>query len=131
MGTTEVVDLSIDNEGGQSSPRALAVELESDFAGNAKQQIKNSKGRLAKPQSSQNYFIRHDSEENLSSNGPSTGHGSSSVLDQGLSTVDDAEFSSSSSIHAAPICRQFWKAGNYDDELRSKVKVQSNLTSIF
>ena len=67
-----------------------------------------------------------DSEENLSSNGPSTGHSNSSVLEQGPSPVDDTGISYASSIGVAPLCRQFWKAGNYDDGLGSKVTVQSN-----
>ena len=121
-GTIEIVDLSSDDEGAKVIPKA--VKLEPDFVSGAKQQNETNKGIRS-------HSVRQDSEENISSNGPSTGHSSSSVLDPGLSTVDDADLSSSSSIHAAPICRQFWKAGNYDDELRSKVKLQSNLTSIF
>lgn len=52
-------------------------------------------------------------EENRSSTG-------TSVLDQEQSPVDDANLCSTSPICAAPLCRQFWKAGAYNDELTPK-----------
>ena len=117
-GTIEIVDLSSDDEGEKVIPKA--VKLEPDFVSGAKQQNETNKGI-------QSHSVRQDSEENISSNGPSTGHSNSSVLDQGLSPVDDTDMSYASPICAAPLCRQFWKAGNYDDGLGSKVTaVQSN-----
>ncbi|KAJ4712371.1 protein MICRORCHIDIA 6 [Melia azedarach] len=50
---------------------------------------------------------------------------SNSVLEQGQSPVDDTGISSSLSISPAPLCRQFWKAGNYDNGLGSKVTPQN------
>ncbi|CAL0305103.1 unnamed protein product [Lupinus luteus] len=123
MGTAEVVYLSSDDESEEVSLKP--VKLEPDFVIDAKQQNKNNRSSLARSQRSRSHPIRHDSEENTSSNAPSTGHSNSSVLDQGLSPVDDTDISYASSISAAPVCRQFWKAGNYDDGLGSKVTVQN------
>ncbi|KAL3642336.1 hypothetical protein CASFOL_013151 [Castilleja foliolosa] len=39
--------------------------------------------------------------------------------------IDDSSFCSTSSIRPAPICRQFWKAGNYDDRLSLKPTSQN------
>lgn len=39
-------------------------------------------------------------------------------------TAEDTTFFASS-ICPAPICRQFWKAGNYNDEFVSRSRVQS------
>ncbi|KAL1207835.1 Protein MICRORCHIDIA 6 [Cardamine amara subsp. amara] len=61
-----------------------------------------------------------DSEENRGSIGQSAGQSSTSVVDQVRSPPEDAGVTSSSTICPAPVCRQFWKAGNYTDELSSK-----------
>ncbi|KAK9054535.1 hypothetical protein SSX86_025613 [Deinandra increscens subsp. villosa] len=45
---------------------------------------------------------------------------STSVLDQEQSSVDDANLCTTSPICAAPLCRQFWKAGSYNDDLTPK-----------
>ncbi|KAK7354033.1 hypothetical protein VNO80_19489 [Phaseolus coccineus] len=105
MGPTEIVDLSSDDE--SETVCLKAVKLEGDF------------------KRCQSHTTGQDSEENLSSNGPSTGHSNSSVLEQGPSPVDDTGISYVSPIGAAPLCRQFWKAGNYDDGIGSKVTVQN------
>ena len=125
MGPTEVVYLSSDDES-EKEVAFKAVKLEEDFVLDAKQYNETNKGQLAKHKRSQSHTTGQDSEENLSSNGPSTGHSNSSVLEQGPSPVDDTGISYASSIGVAPLCRQFWKAGNYDDGLGSKVTVQSN-----
>ncbi|GFP90724.1 morc family cw-type zinc finger protein 4 [Phtheirospermum japonicum] len=39
--------------------------------------------------------------------------------------IDDSSFCSTSSIRPAPICRQFWKAGIYDDRLSLKPTTQN------
>lgn len=131
MVPTEIIDLSSDDECGDVCLKT--VKLESDFVVDAKQQNETNKGQLAKHQKSHIRSTKQDSEDNRSSSGPalSTGHSSSSVLEQGLSPVDDSGLSSTSPIGAAPLCRQFWKAGNYDEGLCSKIPVQSNLISLF
>ncbi|KAI3777615.1 hypothetical protein L1987_47415 [Smallanthus sonchifolius] len=72
-----------------------AVKLETNIGG-------------APPQQKQ-----YHNEENSSSTG-------TSVLDQEQSPVDDANLCSTSPICAAPLCRQFWKAGAYNDDLAPK-----------
>ncbi|KAK4270770.1 hypothetical protein QN277_019542 [Acacia crassicarpa] len=101
-GHTEIIDLSSDDE---CDVVLKAAKLESDFAVHGEE----------------------DSEGNMNSSGPTqgTGHGGSSVLEQGLSPVDNLYPSYTSPIAAEPLCRQFWKSGNYDDGLGSKVPVQN------
>ncbi|XP_010459563.2 PREDICTED: protein MICRORCHIDIA 6 isoform X5 [Camelina sativa] len=65
---------------------------------------------------SKGHPLPQDSEENRGSIGQS----STSVVDQVRSPADDAGVTSSSTICPAPVCRQFWKAGSYNDELSSK-----------
>ncbi|XP_071707036.1 protein MICRORCHIDIA 6-like [Rutidosis leptorrhynchoides] len=57
--------------------------------------------------------MRPEAEENRSCSG-------TSVVDQEQSLVDDANICSTSPISSAPICRQFWKAGAYNDDLTPK-----------
>ncbi|GJR75117.1 microrchidia 6-like protein isoform X1 [Tanacetum coccineum] len=59
---------------------------------------------------------RQVSEENRSSSG-------TSVLDQEQSLADDANICSTSEVCAAPIVKQFWKAGVYN-EITSRPKTQ-------
>ncbi|XP_076906352.1 protein MICRORCHIDIA 6-like [Bidens hawaiensis] len=61
---------------------------------------------------------QNHNEENRSSTG-------TSVLDQEQSPVDDANLCSTSPICAAPLCRQFWKAGAYNDDLAPKSTTKS------
>ncbi|XP_057442925.1 protein MICRORCHIDIA 6 [Lotus japonicus] len=121
MSTREIVDLTSDDESEKAGP--VTAKLGTDFVTGTKQQIETHKGRLAKHKPSR--ATRQDSEENRSSNCPSTGNSNSSVLEQGLSPIDDTGISYASSICAAPLCRQFWKAGNYDIGPRSTVTVQN------
>lgn len=122
MSTREIVDLTSDDESEKAGP--VTAKLGTDFVTGTKQQIETHNGRLAKHKPSR--ATRQDSEENRSSNCPSTGNSNSSVLEQGLSPIDDTGISYASSICAAPLCRQFWKVGNYDIGPRSTVTVQSN-----
>lgn len=66
-----------------------------------------------------------ESEDNRSSNALSTGQSSTSILEQAQSPTEDTSFSGSP-LCPAPLCRQFWKAGNYDDVLASKSRVQNS-----
>ncbi|KAI7754059.1 hypothetical protein M8C21_009574 [Ambrosia artemisiifolia] len=77
-----------------------AVKLESNPCGAPRQQKQNH------------------NEENWSSTG-------TSVLDQEQSPVDDANLCSTSPICAAPVCRQFWKAGAYNDDLVPKTTTKA------
>ncbi|XP_020537498.1 protein MICRORCHIDIA 6 isoform X2 [Jatropha curcas] len=103
-----------------------AIKLESDFVavGLAEVGKKVQRVQLAKHLKSSAQFGRQEFEENRSSTALSPGQSSSSVLEQGQSP-DDTGISSASTICPAPLCRQFWKAGNYDDCLGSKVTLQN------
>ncbi|KAL3824856.1 hypothetical protein ACJIZ3_020885 [Penstemon smallii] len=69
---------------------------------------------------------RHGSEENtrLTVLCTSSHIGTSLLSDKEQFPVDDSNLCSTSSISPAPLCRQFWKAGNYDDKLNSKPTCQ-------
>ncbi|KAL4634060.1 hypothetical protein ACB092_04G170100 [Castanea dentata] len=122
MSTIDIVDLSSDDE--SEDLNVKAVKLEPGIVGGRVQQ-KEIKPQLVKHQTSRTQYRRQESEENRSSNALSTGQSNSSILDQGQSPLDDTSLSSSSPICPAPLCRQFWKAGSYDDGLGSKVSIQN------
>lgn len=62
---------------------------------------------------------RQESEENRSSSALNTDRSSTSILDQEKSPVEeDTSLCSTSAICAAPLVRQFWKAGHYEQGLR-------------
>ncbi|CAI0398559.1 unnamed protein product [Linum tenue] len=67
-------------------------------------------------------------EDNRSRNTSNAAQTGSTLLEQGQSAVDDARVSSTSALPSAPICRQFWKAGNYSDAHGSRVNLQSGKT---
>ncbi|KAJ8440306.1 hypothetical protein Cgig2_012742 [Carnegiea gigantea] len=60
--------------------------------------------------------------DNRRSNPVSTGKSGSSILESSA----DATSLSGSPVCPAPICRQFWKAGNYDDVFSSISRVQNS-----
>lgn len=98
MSLIDVVELSSDDELGEVDVKPVKLEL-------GAQTVRN---KLSKTQRA-----IQDSEEN-----------SSSVLDQGQSPLHDTGISC---ISLAPLCRQFWKAGNYNDGIASKPTFQSIL----
>lgn len=99
-----------------------AVKLHPDF----------SKGLVQlKENTSTNKHSKQDSEENRSSNALSAGQSSISiVLDQGHTPPDDTSVSSTSPMSPPPICRQFWKAGSYNDGNVSKVQLQNGRNNL-
>lgn len=137
MSSIDIVDLSSDDECGELPLKA--VKLEPVVVGNRIQQKESKfqqKNKIQKKESKfqQKHWLethckRQESEENRSSNVLSTGQSGSSILDQGQSPVDDSSLSSTSPTCPAPLCRQFWKAGNYNDGLGSEVSLQSKLLS--
>ncbi|KAK7291623.1 hypothetical protein RIF29_06919 [Crotalaria pallida] len=123
MGEIEVVDLSSDEEGGQVGPKAFkGGSVSGSFA---KRQNETRRDQLAKYHIFQSHSNRQDYEENTSSNGPSTCHSYSDILEPGLLPADDTGLSHPSQNCAAPLCRMFWKAGDYDNGLDSQVRVQN------
>ncbi|XP_021832733.1 protein MICRORCHIDIA 6 isoform X2 [Prunus avium] len=123
MTLTDIVDLSSDDELGEVDVKP--VKLEPGLVGRKLQQNEKNKAQLVKHQKSKTPCAIRESEENRSSNALSTGHSSSSILDQGQSPVDDTGISYTSPLSPAPLCRQFWKAGNYNDGIGSKVTIQN------
>ncbi|KAK9674202.1 hypothetical protein RND81_12G218000 [Saponaria officinalis] len=65
-----------------------------------------------------------ESKENIKSNAFSTTKNSTTQLAQ-TQSLEDAGFSASP-ICPAPLCRQFWKAGNYEDTFASKSPAQNS-----
>lgn len=99
-----------------------AVKLETDYMMNTMESNNYYNAGLVEHQRSRTDSRRQVSEENKDL---STGQSGTTVVDQGQSPMDEAGLSSSSAICPAPLCRQFWKAGDYEDELGSKAALQS------
>ncbi|GER43077.1 histidine kinase [Striga asiatica] len=74
----------------------------------------------------QNEVTNFSSALHEESNSLGRRNGSASVLDEEQTPARDSSFASTSSISPAPICRQFWKAGNYDDRLNLKPSSQNS-----
>lgn len=72
---------------------------------------------------------RQEVEDNRSSSAVSTGQSGTSALDQEQSQFDHTSPCLTSPISPAPLCRQFWKAGKYDDGVAPKANLQSTLLS--
>ncbi|CAA0808534.1 Histidine kinase-- DNA gyrase B-- and HSP90-like ATPase family protein [Striga hermonthica] len=87
-----------------------SVKLEQDFGRSHLQQNEGT-----------NFSSAHHEE----SNSIGRRNGSATVLDNEQTPAGDSSFASTSSIRPAPICRQFWKAGNYDDKLNLKPSSQN------
>nr|XP_034925955.1 protein MICRORCHIDIA 6-like isoform X5 [Populus alba] len=100
-----------------------ATELDKDV-GDGVQGNNCHRGQLAQHQKSVNHSRRQESKENKSSNALSSGQSNSNVLEQGRSPVDESGTYSEFIKFPAPPCRQFWKAGDYDDGLSSKLTLQ-------
>ncbi|XP_020974162.1 protein MICRORCHIDIA 6 isoform X2 [Arachis ipaensis] len=120
MGGIEIIDLSSDDEIEKVIP--IAVKQEPDLVLDVKQEKSTNKGQLANRNGSRIHSVRQDSENNIFSSSPRNGL----VANQGLPPGDDSDISYASPICAAPLTRQFWKAGTYDDgPACKKVTVQN------
>ncbi|KAI8016871.1 Protein MICRORCHIDIA 6 [Camellia lanceoleosa] len=84
------------------------------------QQKVYQKADLAQHQKSKGHSTRQEPGQNGSSYILSCNQSSTSIMDQQLSPTNDAIFSSTLPQSSIPICRQFWKAGNYEDGLAFK-----------
>lgn len=112
MEAIEIVHLSSDNEGGD--------DIEAVCSAN---QIETKKRQLTKHKS---HSASQISEENIVSSGLSSCRSVTCASESGFLSVEDISLSSPQPISAAPLCRKFWKAGNYDNRLGSKVSSQCN-----
>ncbi|GFZ17445.1 histidine kinase-, DNA gyrase B-, and HSP90-like ATPase family protein [Actinidia rufa] len=124
MSSTNIVDLCSDGEFGEVDVKAVKLELV--LARVTMQQKEYQKANLPRHQKSNTNSKRQESEENRSLNCSSTRQNNPSILDQQLSPIDDTSLLSASPICSAPVCRQFWKAGNYDEGLASKSTLQND-----
>ncbi|XP_051139500.1 protein MICRORCHIDIA 6 [Andrographis paniculata] len=95
-----------------------AVKLEQHFVRGSQQNV-YPQIYFSRSEESKSLSRGHCIEENMSAslNVPNIG---ASVANRGGPSVDNSTLCSTSSISPAPICRQFWKAGNYNDRLISK-----------
>ncbi|KAK7330507.1 hypothetical protein VNO77_24702 [Canavalia gladiata] len=112
MNATEIMDLSSDDEGGKVSSKADS---------SLKKQNETNEGQVTAHHRPQTHSTRQVFKDNISSNANlTTYHSSSGVLGQRSLPVHDPALS-----HSPFICRNFWKAGNYDNALGSKVCLQN------
>ncbi|KAG7023121.1 Protein MICRORCHIDIA 6, partial [Cucurbita argyrosperma subsp. argyrosperma] len=123
MISADIVDLSSDDEEGSN---LKAVKLEPDVVGAVMLPKEHTKKNVIKHEKPNTEFVSQRFDENRSPNVLSAGQSSSSILDQVPSPADDSGLTSPSPLCPAPVCRQFWKAGNYDDAVAAKVTVQSS-----
>ncbi|KAM6570034.1 hypothetical protein CsatB_018019 [Cannabis sativa] len=117
MTLVDIVDLSSDDEPEEVAVKA--VKLEADLVGRALQLKNCSKVELVKHQMLKTKSSIQGDEENGSVKSLKADH---NITNQGQSSANDT---STLSRSQAPICRQFWKAGNYNDGLGSKVTPQN------
>lgn len=128
MSSSDIVNLCSDDENGEADVKPL--ELEPNIIKGEIQLLQSHETPQAQYQLFKTHCRMQELEENRDSNALSTGQSSISILDQGQSPMDDTSLSSTSPVGPAPLCRQFWKAGNYDDELGSKVTLESMFLTI-
>lgn len=122
----DVVHLSSDDELGEVDVKPVKLELDDFAARHLQQQNEKNKAdqQVKKKKKNRHHKTKTTTNpvDDRSSNALSNGHSSSTILDQGPSPVDDTGAASSTSpLYPAPLCRQFWKAGNYNDGIGSKV----------
>lgn len=105
------------------------VKAEPDVVGRSKEVRRHKKPVLGNLKKSKAHHGQ-ESEDNRSSSAVSTGQSGTSALDQEQSQFDDTSPCLTSSISSAPLCRQFWKAGKYDDGVAPKSSIQSTHLSM-
>ncbi|KAL9681058.1 hypothetical protein QQ045_012839 [Rhodiola kirilowii] len=108
MISPEIVDLTIDDD--HAEVNIKAVKSESGRLVQIKNEVISGQlGAIKKEK-----CIKHNqSSTTLAASGQST----DSALEPAPSPADDTSLGSSSARCPAPICRQFWKAGNYSDRI--------------
>jgi len=115
MEAIEIVHLSSDDEGEDDFEAFSIVKLH-----------ETNKGLLTKNKRSQSHSTSQVSEENIVYSGLSSCRSVTCASELGFLSVDDTSLSSPQPISTAPLCRKFWKAGNYDNQLGSKLGLQCN-----
>ncbi|XP_042489089.1 protein MICRORCHIDIA 6-like isoform X2 [Macadamia integrifolia] len=146
MSFTDFIDLSSDDEVGETGGKAIkqeedsetsakAIKLKQHFVQSMNHRKECSKAEQIQPQKPSMHSTGQDSVENRSSSALNAGqcveNRSSSVLnagcilDQGSSPTDGSSLSLASPGCSVSLRRQFWKAGDYDIVQSSKTLFQS------
>lgn len=123
MSFPDLVDLCSDDEIGESDLKPVKQEQDSVLSTIQGKEI--SKAKQIQQRKSIIHSTRQESEESGCSSTLNAGQSSSCVLDQGGSPTDGSSFSSASPGRSVPLCRQFWKAGDYEIRQASKAALQS------
>ncbi|XP_010251156.1 PREDICTED: protein MICRORCHIDIA 6 isoform X2 [Nelumbo nucifera] len=122
MSVTHFIDLCSDDEIGEAVVKVEKPDLAPATV--TVQQSEYSKAEQVQQQSSEILNTRQESEESRNSNPLNTGQSDSVILDEGGSLLDVSSLSSTPPGCSAPLCRQFWKAGEYDVRQASRVLLQ-------
>ncbi|KAH7851030.1 hypothetical protein Vadar_006300 [Vaccinium darrowii] len=121
MSSANFVELSSDEEIGKSGGKKSKRSLDSVLGTGEHKQNNRTKSKKVRRKSRSGQEL----EEYISSVACTISQNGSSVLDQGTSPLDKSSPSSVPSLGSAPICRQFWKAGNYNLGEGSKTQHQT------
>ncbi|OIT07545.1 PREDICTED: protein MICRORCHIDIA 6-like [Nicotiana attenuata] len=109
MNSTNMVGLCSNNLGGVETK---AVKLEPGLVESSMPQMEYCEADPLPYQNTSSSCGRQDSA--------TTEQSGTTVLDQDQSPIDDSSLCSTSQICPAPLSRQFWRAGNYDEGLTTK-----------
>ncbi|WRX20107.1 Morc [Theobroma cacao] len=121
MSILNVVDVSCDNVTKETNAEGGRKGLGSVFG--PPQIIDNDQVGRGRDRNSNLQSMIQEEEENRDVEACRTGNSNSSVPYQGGSTVNESCLSSSPAASCViPICRQFWRSGNYEVGDRSKLK---------
>lgn len=137
MSYPEIIDLCSDDEGEEANVNVVkqepadaigvadvnVVKQEPGLDPSIFRQKRNNDDDWAQKQTSTSNDTCQECPANGSANAINTTHGNSSILGQVGSSTNGSAFGSR--LPPAPLCRQFWKAGNYDDTQASKLQHQS------
>lgn len=113
----EAIEMDVfDNVRGKDDFEAVSSGNQRDY----------KRGILIKIPGSQSHSTSQVSDEHIVSSGRSSCRSYTGGSELGFLNVDDTVISNAQRIPAEPLCRKFWRAGNYDDGLGSKVSSQCN-----
>ncbi|KAL6493512.1 Protein MICRORCHIDIA 6 [Orobanche gracilis] len=101
-----------------------AVKLAQDLIGNFLQQNEYAAFGLTSHEEPNAFITLHETQKSGRSTIIGTPNSGASVSERKQSPIDETSFCSTSALCPPPICRQFWKAGNYDDSFNSKPTCQ-------
>ncbi|PIA61815.1 hypothetical protein AQUCO_00200068v1 [Aquilegia coerulea] len=121
MSFPEVVDLCSDDEVGREEVNVVTQERGSNSS--IVHQKKNNKTEWGKKQTSRSHSTWNESSANRSANVLNGVQSNSAIQGQLGSATNGSALPSR--LPSAPLCRQFWKAGNYDDAQAARLQLQA------